>query len=217
MDIDNRSLRRAWELPFLAEPQEVAALRRIIRMHLTTWRLPALIDTAQLCVSELVTNVITHVGPGTPTTLALSMNGSNLRIEVRDPDARALPTLLAAPRDSEHGRGLDILTAVTERWGIVPSESGKTTWCELAAGYASPDARPRQHPRLTRAEARFALYHDSSPATGQATPPTLAVAEQTAADLIVGLLHWLHTHGCDAETVLDYTQMQFEAESKEAE
>ncbi|MFE7121937.1 ATP-binding protein, partial [Streptomyces sp. NPDC057654] len=121
MDIDHDSLRRAWEIAFLAEPQEVAALRRIIRMHLTTWDLPALIDVAQLCVSELVTNVITHVGPGTPTTLALSMNGPNLRLEVRDPDSRALPTLLAATPTSEHGRGLGLVSAVTERWGVIPS------------------------------------------------------------------------------------------------
>jgi len=64
---------RPWELPFLAVPEEVAALRRLLRLHLALWGLQELTEAAQLCVSELVANVITHVGPGTPTTLAVSM------------------------------------------------------------------------------------------------------------------------------------------------
>lgn len=68
--------RKPWDLAFLAEPEEVAALRRLVRIHLGLWGLHELVDAAQLCVSELVSNVITHVGPGTPTTLAVSMKGT---------------------------------------------------------------------------------------------------------------------------------------------
>lgn len=67
--------RKPWDLAFTAEPREVAALRRIMRLHLGIWGLQEVIDEAQLCMSELVSNVITHVGPGTPATLAVSMNG----------------------------------------------------------------------------------------------------------------------------------------------
>jgi hypothetical protein len=55
--------RKPWDLAFTAEPEEVAALRRIMRLHLGVWGLHEVTDEAQLCVSELVSNVITHVGP----------------------------------------------------------------------------------------------------------------------------------------------------------
>ncbi|MFI2237930.1 hypothetical protein [Streptomyces chrestomyceticus] len=62
------------------------------------WRL------AQLCVSEIVSDVITHVGRGTPATPAVSVSGTRLGIEVRDPDARALPVLVGATDDAETGQ-----------------------------------------------------------------------------------------------------------------
>ncbi|MEV2251287.1 ATP-binding protein [Streptomyces sp. NPDC050147] len=126
--------RTAWELKCVAEPEGVAALRRIIRLHLVQWGLPHVVDNAQLCVSELVTNVIDHVGVGTPTVLGLSMRGSHVRIELRDPDPRALPALVAAERDAEGGRGMAIVNEVAERWGVLPEADSKVTWCELAAG-----------------------------------------------------------------------------------
>jgi hypothetical protein len=87
--------RRPWDVDFTAHPEEVAALRRAVRLRLVAWGLHELVDTAQLCVSELVSNIVTHVGIGTPGSLAVSMNGTYLRIEVQDPDTRALPTLVA--------------------------------------------------------------------------------------------------------------------------
>jgi anti-sigma regulatory factor (Ser/Thr protein kinase) len=80
---------KPWELPFLAEPREVAGLRRVMRLHLDLWDLNHLVDAAQVCVSELVANVIAHVGQEVPTVLSVSMRGTYLRIEVRDPDTRA--------------------------------------------------------------------------------------------------------------------------------
>ncbi|MFI2613353.1 ATP-binding protein [Streptomyces sp. NPDC018584] len=119
------------ELPFLAEPKEVAVLRRLVRLHLTRWGLSEVVEAAQLCVSELVANVITHVGEQTPTVLGLSMNDSHVRIQVRDPDTRALPTLLAPEADAESGRGMALLDAVADRWGVTLCGDSKVTWCEL--------------------------------------------------------------------------------------
>ena len=135
--------RKPWSLPFTAEPQEVAALRRIMRLHLGLWGLHGVIDAAQLCVSELVSNVITHVGPGTPATLVVSMSGSRLRIEVHDSDTRALPVLLDAGPDAESGRGMALVTAVTDRWGVQMRADQKVTWCELPAGLPSAEGPNR--------------------------------------------------------------------------
>ncbi|MGW1490734.1 ATP-binding protein [Streptomyces sp. NPDC002402] len=203
--------RKSWELPFLAEPEEVAGLRRVIRLHLNHWGLVGAVEAAQLCVSELVANVITHVGAGTPTTLAVSMNGTHLRLEVQDPDARALPTLLAALPDEEAGRGLSLVDKVADRWGVVLTASGKTTWVELATELSAPNGHVSDQ-RVSKAEAVLALYADTEALHRRsASPVSLAVAEEVSVHLIADLLHWLRAHGRDPDAALDRAQDHFEA------
>ncbi|MBT2395543.1 ATP-binding protein [Streptomyces sp. ISL-100] len=204
--------RKAWELPFLAEAEEVAGLRRVMALHLRLWGLSELTDAAQLCVTELVTNVLTHIGPGTPTTLVVSMAGTRLRIEVHDPDARALPTLLAATDRDESGRGMAIIDAITDRWGVVLRADSKVTWCELPTDLITPTGHTGGG-RVTRAETFLALYRGATHPTVDPTGPLgLAVAEEATIDLIADLLHWLHAHGRDPDEALDRAQMHFEAE-----
>ncbi|WP_344356140.1 ATP-binding protein [Streptomyces gobitricini] len=206
--------RKPWELPFLAEPQETAGIRNVIRTHLRAWGLGEQVEAAQLCASELVANVINHVGVGTPTTLAVSMSGTYLRIEVHDPDTRALPTLLQAGPDSEGGRGMALVDAVADRWGVQLRADRKVTWCEIATGLMSADGHSGG-PRVTRAEAMLALY-EAARLPRAATPSLLSVAmaEEVAIDVIADLLHWLRAHGRDADEVLDQAQTHFEAETE---
>ncbi|WP_190080544.1 ATP-binding protein [Streptomyces longisporoflavus] len=204
-------LRRAWELPFLAEPEEVAALRRMVRLHLTRWGLPEVVEAAQLCVSELVANVITHVGPHTPTTLRLTMKDTCVRVEIGDPDTRALPTLIAARADAESGRGMALLDAVVDRWGVILRSDSKVTWCELATGLASPTGHTGG-PRVDRAEALIGHYGERGVSRRVAdTSLTVAAAEEAAIDVIADLLHWLRAHGCDPDEALDRAETRFEA------
>ncbi|MEU1946187.1 ATP-binding protein [Streptomyces sp. NPDC020125] len=211
MDIEHCMSRKAWDLPFLAEPSGVAALRRIVRTHLTVWGLPNLVEVAQTCVTELVANVITHVGVGTPTTLVVAMNGTHVRIEVHDPDGRALPTLRSATSTAESGRGLALVAAVADRWGVVPTETGKTTWCEIATKLARNDAHV-DSPQVHRAEALLTLYGPSLARSGSPTRLGLASCEEAAITLIADLLHWFRAHGQDPDTALDRAQTHFEAE-----
>ncbi|MER5176928.1 ATP-binding protein [Streptomyces sp. NPDC002896] len=206
--------RKPWDLAFVAEPEAVSALRRIMRTHLGLWGLHETVDAAQLCVSELVSNVIAHVGVGTPITLAVSMSGTYLRIEVHDPDTRALPTLLAAPTDSESGRGMALVEAVCDRWGVQLRADRKVVWCELATGLCSPDGHSGGA-RVTRVEAMLSLYEAAKlprPASLDPSPLSVAVAQATAVDAIADLLHWLRAHGCDPDEALDRAQIHFEAE-----
>jgi anti-sigma regulatory factor (Ser/Thr protein kinase) len=135
---------RPWDLVFTAEPEEVAVLRRVMRLHLDIWGLHDVNDDAQLCLSELVSNVIRHVGRGTPATLAVSMRGTRLRIEVHDPDTRALPTLISADFEAEVGRGMALVDAIADRWGVVLHAERKVTWCEIPTGH------PRDREALSR-------------------------------------------------------------------
>lgn len=204
--------RKPWDVAFAAEPEEVAALRRILRLHLGLWGLHEVIDAAQLCVSELVANVINHVGRGTPTTLAVSMNGSRLRLEVHDPDARALPTLVDAGIEAESGRGMALVDAIADRWGVNLLADQKVTWCELATRLTSVDGHS-EDPRVARAEAMLAFYDEGIlPSTMQSSRLSVVTAEEAAIHVIADLLHWLRAHGRDADEALDRAQVHFEAD-----
>ncbi|MEV0528006.1 ATP-binding protein [Streptomyces sp. NPDC050439] len=203
--------RIAWELSFLAEPEEVAALRRIVRLHLVRWGLPHVIDAAQLCVSELVTNVIDHVGAGTPSVLGLSMRGTCVRIEVRDPDARVLPTLVAAETDAEVGRGVALVNEVAERWGVLPAADSKVTWCELATGVSASNG-PVCSAQVGRAEAVIEGYLQTT-GTWLAGSSHLgtAAAETLVIDVMADLLYWLRAHGRETDDAWDRVQSRLEA------
>jgi hypothetical protein len=204
--------RKPWDVVFTAEPAEVAGLRRIMRLHLGIWGLHDIADEAQLCVSELVSNVITHVGPGTPATLAVSMQGTHLRIEVHDPDTRALPVLRDAGTDSEEGRGMALVDAVAARWGVLLCPDRKVTWCELATRLTAPNGHV-EDPRVMRAEALLSLYAAAQlPRTTDSGRLPSAVAEETVIAAIADFLVWLQVHGRDADDMLDRAQMRFEAE-----
>ncbi|MBK3577796.1 ATP-binding protein [Streptomyces sp. MBT65] len=206
--------RKPWDLAFTADPEEVAALRRVVRLHLGVWGLHDVTDGAQLCVSELVSNVITHVGAGTPAMLAVSMNGTRLRIEVHDPDTRALPTLVEATSDSEGGRGMALVDGVADRWGVLLHPDRKVTWCELETRLTSPTGHVDEA-GVTRAEALLTLYAAAElPCEVRSSRLSRATAEEVMVAAITDFLRWLRAHGCDVDEVLDRAQTQFDVEDE---
>ncbi|WP_405881616.1 ATP-binding protein [Streptomyces sp. NBC_01136] len=114
------------ELHLLALPESVPGLRRAVRTYLDV---PC--SDAQLCVTELVGNVIRHLGEGTPVRVRVARADGRTRVEVADPDPRALPVLLRATGGDESGRGLALLDALALHWGVEQGAAGKTVWCEL--------------------------------------------------------------------------------------
>ncbi|MER7651908.1 MULTISPECIES: ATP-binding protein [Streptomyces] len=210
MYFNHRTSRPEWSSNFIAKPEVVPDLRRLVRARLETWGLAEIEDTAELCVSELITNVIHHVGSGTPVTLSVTLSAAHLRIEVRDPLRERLPVLLSSVGFSETGRGLGLVGAMADRWGVVPTATGKTTWCEIASLVDAP-CDGACCPELSKAEALLTLY-DCVPSQGTALNGRLRVAasEEAAIALIVDLLYWLRAHGRDPEEVLDRAQMHFE-------
>ncbi|MEU9081626.1 ATP-binding protein [Streptomyces sp. NPDC048357] len=112
----------------LAVPKAVPLARHAVREHLGDAS-----HDAELCVSELLANVITHLGEGTPVTLRITGTGraARTRVELTDPDPRVWPVLRQAADTDESGRGLALLDAVALRWGVIRGLGTKTVWCEL--------------------------------------------------------------------------------------
>ena len=90
-------------------------------------------DDVELAVSELVTNAVQHSDSAKDgkVTLELAVGAGRVRVDVTDDgSATRHPRLADPPVDSEHGNGLKIVRAISNRWGVKVSASGTTVWCE---------------------------------------------------------------------------------------
>lgn len=114
-----------------ADLPAVAEVRRLLRDRLSQWKVPDLIDTAELLASEVVTNALVHTDRGAELTARLTEGGcQRLRVEVRDYVARR-PKVRRATDHAAHGRGLLLVQALADRWGVRAQEVGKVVWFEL--------------------------------------------------------------------------------------
>src|SRR5262245_55908670 len=113
-------------------PPEAASTReartKVRDMAAPAW--PATcVATLQVLVDELVTNAILHARSA--ADLSATLDGHLARIEVRDRSPR-LPTALHYGTNSLTGRGLHLLDALADRWGVDEEPGGKVVWFELA-------------------------------------------------------------------------------------
>ncbi|MFF5226095.1 ATP-binding protein [Dactylosporangium sp. NPDC000521] len=85
------------------------------------------IDRAMLAVTELVTNAVRYGGGR--VVLALEADEGHVTISVADGSAVVprLPTN-ADTIDRDSGRGIAIIAALAERWGVEDHEGGKRVW-----------------------------------------------------------------------------------------
>src|SRR3954449_2736902 len=130
MSDDDDRLDAAASLYLPPEPESAARARRFISELCRATRLSAEIcDTASLLVSELVTNAVIH--GRTSATIEVHRPPGTLRVAVRD-DNPQLPPLGDKPTlDAESGRGLMIVSALADRWGVEQGFDGKAIWFEL--------------------------------------------------------------------------------------
>ncbi|OIJ97480.1 PAS sensor protein [Streptomyces sp. MUSC 14] len=110
-------------------PSEVARARRLVRAQLLDWGLPQAVDTAELLVSEVVTNAVRHA-VSEPVGLRVILADA-LLFEVTD-DEPALPAMLGAGPYDEAGRGLRVVSRLAREWGATASGHRKTVWFEQA-------------------------------------------------------------------------------------
>jgi len=115
------------ELPYL--PSAVPQARRVLREGMRLARLSEDVrGTAELLVSELVTNAVKYGEP--PLWLFIEMRPGLIHASVSD-TSTVLPQRRTAAPDAEGGRGLLVLDALAGSWGTVAAEGGKYLWFDL--------------------------------------------------------------------------------------
>ncbi|MEU6800568.1 SpoIIE family protein phosphatase [Streptomyces neyagawaensis] len=114
-----------WTLP--REPRSVGRAREYARGQLLSWDLEPLVDTAELLVSELVTNALRY-GEG-EIRLRLLLDRT-LVCEVWDAGL-VQPRRRRARDTDEGGRGLQLVGLLSAAWGSRRTPRGKTVWFEL--------------------------------------------------------------------------------------
>jgi anti-sigma regulatory factor (Ser/Thr protein kinase) len=127
-------------------PSAVPCARLHTRQLLWEWQLTVLSGTAELLVSELVTNAvqITQADARTaPVRLWLLADRARLLILVWD--ASPLPPVRVSPDgEAENGRGLLLVEALSTRWDHFGHHSGgKVVWalCDTADTLTEPSTR----------------------------------------------------------------------------
>jgi anti-sigma regulatory factor (Ser/Thr protein kinase) len=124
----------------------VGRARQFLVDHLDAWGLPQLTDTAQLILSELVTNAVTHAYPpyGNLILTRFERLACGVRIEVHDANDTK-PERQDATANAESGRGLALVDTLTGgRWGVSDRDGpGKLVWAICAEdGLEVPGCAP---------------------------------------------------------------------------
>ncbi|MBT2405081.1 MULTISPECIES: ATP-binding protein [unclassified Streptomyces] len=119
-----RSVRRA-------DLKAVGEVRRALRELMRHRCRPDTAEVAELLITELVTNALVHTGQG--AEVSATLDATRLRVEVRDYANRPPRPYVPSADDGTHGRGLVLVQALADAWGVdalVPGR-GKVVWFEL--------------------------------------------------------------------------------------
>lgn len=164
-----------------ARPEAAGAARRWVHQQLERLGRSDICEDVQAVVAELVTNAVIHAQ--TPARLVLREAGRGLRIEVVDEAPDRVPQTGGPglvelgegqddPLEAETmtGRGLVLVAALTDAWGVETSEQDKTVWAELGTGRAPSIPLPPPAPgaeggvpvRLAGVPARLVLMSAAS-------------------------------------------------------
>ncbi|MFN2536646.1 MAG: ATP-binding protein [Mycobacteriales bacterium] len=107
-----------------------AQARELVIDRCCAWGLGTLCDDVALVVTELVANAVRHAG--TDIEISIQHIDHGVRLEVKDGSTRPLRPRAALSSD-EGGRGLLLVDALSNRYGVLGEPDGKRVWVELLA------------------------------------------------------------------------------------
>ncbi|MEG3626424.1 ATP-binding protein [Streptomyces poriticola] len=126
---------------FTSTPRGARLARRLVSHRLNDWGHPyttPVNETLTLITAELTANAVRHGHvPGRDFRVRLTLAEGIFHIEVTDTRAEKQPPSTPPTPDSasESGRGLHLVAALADDWGVSPrlAAPGKTVWAELRA------------------------------------------------------------------------------------
>ena len=113
-----------------SDPRSAGAARRFAARTLSDWNVEVVQSAVELLISELVTNALFHAAG--PITVTLRVDDTRVRGEVLDRSPE-VPVRREREELTTRGRGLTVVDAYADAWGVVPAEDGdgKSVWFEL--------------------------------------------------------------------------------------
>ncbi|MEU6099017.1 ATP-binding protein [Streptomyces sp. NPDC047079] len=135
---------RSFEMRFTSSPRGARLARRLVAHRLHEWGHPyegSLNETVTLLAAELAANAVRHGHvPGRDFHLRLIEGRDGVRLEVSDTRTERLPESRPPqdPAADESGRGLLLVEALADRWGVEPRSPGKCVWAEVRPSPATP-------------------------------------------------------------------------------
>ncbi|MFG3539868.1 MULTISPECIES: ATP-binding protein [Streptomyces] len=142
---------REFSMRFTSTPRGARLARRLVSHRLDDWGHPYTTpsnETLTLITAELTANAVRHGHvPGRDFHVQLTLVENTFRIEVTDTRAEKRPPASPPATDSlsESGRGLLLVAALADDWGVSTRRTapGKTVWAEL-------HVRTKGHPLTQR-------------------------------------------------------------------
>lgn len=131
----------AWSMGFPGKAECLADARRF------TYAVIGETDeahTVALVANELAGNAIKHTASGKPGgtfVLHLSTSLGRWRVRVDDQGGPKAPSICEANEGDESGRGLTIVAALSETWGVDGDETAWSVWADIAFDRAAADDR----------------------------------------------------------------------------
>jgi anti-sigma regulatory factor (Ser/Thr protein kinase) len=132
-------LSETWALP--ATTESTARARFYAARCVQQWGVVA--DGLASVLTELVANAIRHTGDG--CTVSVCLEGPSLLVEVAD-HSSDFPVLGSLSNLGDHGRGLHIVEAFSQRWGARAVPGGKIVWATLSATLVPNPLAPIRKP-----------------------------------------------------------------------
>ena len=144
------------------------------------------LETVELLAGEVIANAVLYTQA--PCDVCVTRADERLRIEVTDTDP-SLPSAVEAGPNDESGRGLLLVDALADAWGMDLEPLGKTTWFEitpepsidgLGSNSAGAPSSPHTGAAAMRRTDRQARMASSANARASFAPATAGERHQAA-------------------------------------
>lgn len=130
---------RSWCVVVPHHPRGARVARQRLTGELSAFLRPAELADVVAIAAELVGNAILHADPLPGGVLRVAWRvhrtgpGWLVAVLVTDGGAAGVPSIRTVDPDADDGRGLTIVAALADRWGVRKDGLGQSVWAELSA------------------------------------------------------------------------------------